>query len=149
MKVIPLTGSKCQSILDLEQAMLALPEADTSGGDLQHYFSEGLYARQLTIPADTVVVSKIHLKGQINFLLKGTLLVVSEQSTQELTAPQVIVSPPGIKRAVHTKTEVVWVTVSATNKTDLKEIEEEIIAKDFDDPRLLAKREEALCLGER
>lgn len=148
MSMIPLTGSNCQAILDLEEKMKKMPGADTSGGDLEHFFSEGLYARQLTIPADTCVVAKIHLKGQINFLMKGSLKVATEEGVQTLTAPQVIVSPPGVKRAVHTITEVVWVTVSATEHTCLEKIEDEIIAKDFNDPRLLAKQE-ALCLGER
>lgn len=147
--MIPYTGSKCGGILALEQYLSKLPGADFSGGQLKHYFAEGLYGRHLTIPADMYVVGKIHLKGQLNFLMKGTIIVATEDGATILEAPQVISSPPGVKRAAYSVTEVEWVTVSASDKTDLGELEEELIAKSFDDPRLIAKVEELKCLGQQ
>lgn len=135
-----------ESILRLEAAMLAMPGADTSDGDVHHHFSDGLYARELRIPADTVLIGHIHLQGQINFLLKGTIRVTTDDGVKTLTAPQIVVTGPGTKRAGYAITDVVWVTVSATNEKDPEIIREQIIAKDFNDPRLIAI-EEALCLG--
>lgn len=136
------------SILRLEQAMLAMTNADTSDGDVHHHFSDGLYARELRIPADTVLIGHIHLQGQINFLMKGTIRVTTDEGVKTLTAPQIVVTGPGTKRAGYAVTDVVWVTVSATNEKDPEEIRKQIIATSFDDPRLIAI-EEALCLGAR
>lgn len=133
-----------ESIMRLQQAMLEMPGADTSDGDVHHHFSDGLYARELRIPADTVLVGHIHLKGQINFLMKGTIRVTTDDGVKTLTAPQIVVTGPGTKRAGYAVTDVVWVTVSATDKTDPEEVRKQIIATDFDDPRLI---EEAVCPG--
>lgn len=133
-------------IMRLEQALMALPGADTSGGDVENYFSEGLHARLLRIPAGGVVVGHIHLKGQINFLTKGTIRVTTDEGVQELTAPQIVVSGPGTKRAGFALTDVEWVTVLATNLTDIDEMKRELLATGFDDPRLVEKLE-VLCPG--
>ncbi|AWD90290.1 hypothetical protein [Dickeya phage Amaethon] len=145
----PFVGPKPTNadILRLEVALMSLPGVDTSGGNVQHYFSDGLYARKLMLPAGSAIVGKIHLNGQINFLMKGTIRVTTDTGVEELTAPQIVVTGPGTKRAGYAITDVEWVTVSATDETDLDKIEDSIIAKSFDDPRLLIKLE-ALCLGE-
>lgn len=145
----PFNGGKCdrESILKLEQALLALPGADTSGGNVEHYFSEGLYARKLTLPAGSAIVGHIHLQGQINFLMKGTIRVTTDEGVEELTAPQIVVSGPGMKRAGYAITETEWVTVVATTETSPETVEETVLAKSFEDPRLITKLE-ALCLLE-
>ena len=45
--------------------------------------------------------------------------------------PLTMVSPAGTKRAVYAKTDVVWTTIHLTNETDLEKIEEETIAKSY------------------
>lgn len=131
----------------LEKFLLTVSGADTTGGNVEHYFAEGLYARKLSLPAGSAIVGKIHLKGQLNFLMKGTIRVTVGNEVKELSAPCIIPSLPGVKRAGFALTNVEWVTVSATTNTDLADIEKELIAKDFNDPRLVTKLE-AICLGE-
>jgi len=144
----PFAGLKpsTSDILRLEEALKSLPGVDISGGDVSHYFSDGLYARKLCIPAGSAIVGKIHLNGQINFLMKGTIRVTTDGGVVEMSAPQIVVTGPGTKRAGYAITDVEWVTVSATEETEVDKVEEAIIAKDFDDPRLIDKLE-ALCLG--
>jgi hypothetical protein len=43
----------------------------------------------------------------------------------------VLVSKAGTKRVVYTQTDTIWTTVHLTEKVDLDEIEDEIIAKDY------------------
>lgn len=147
--VIPFDGSKCDiaSILKLEEALKTIPGADTSGGNVEHYFAEGVYARKLTLLADTVIVGRIHLQSQINFLMKGTIIVSTDDGMKELTAPQIIVTGPGTKRVGWTKTDTEWVTVTGTTcGDDLDAIEAHTVTDDIKDPRLTEKLE-ALCLG--
>jgi hypothetical protein len=68
-----------------------------------------------------------------NFLLKGEVIVVTEDGTEELVGPLSIISKAGTKRALYAKTDLVWTTVHAnpTNTEDLKELEKEIIAPTY------------------
>ena len=45
----------------------------------------------------------------------------------------ILTSPPGTKRVVFAVTDVVWTTVHVTDKTDLGEIEDFVIAKTFEE----------------
>lgn len=103
---------------------------------LKHSFSPGLYVREISIPAGFLLTGKIHRHKHPNFLLKGTVQVITEEGGYELlTGPISIMSPPGTKRALQTKTQVIWVTVhhNPTNTKDLKELEKIVIAESYDD----------------
>ncbi len=99
---------------------------------VQHHFAPGAYGREMTLPAGLVVVGKIHKHAHINVISKGRVQVFTEQEGRlELAAPCTFVSSPGTKRVVHVLEETVWTTVHVTDKTDLAEIEREVIATDF------------------
>jgi len=100
---------------------------------LKHSFAEGLYVREITVPAKILTVTKIHKYSHAAFLLKGEISVLEEGGIKRVKAPGSFITPAGTKRIVYHHTEVVLTTVHATKKTDLKEIEDEIIAKDFDE----------------
>lgn len=122
------------------EAILRLQDAIVYGGldvgpaacPVQHHFAPGAYGREMTIPAGLVVVGKIHKHAHINVISKGRVQVFTEQDgVLELAAPCTFVSSPGTKRVVHVLEETVWTTVHVTDKTDLAEIEREVIATDF------------------
>lgn len=99
---------------------------------VKHHFAPGSYGREMTLPAGLVVVGKIHKHAHINVISKGRVQVFTEQEgVLELAAPCTFVSSPGTKRVVHVLEETVWTTVHVTDKTDLAEIEREVIATDF------------------
>src|SRR5438309_9719753 len=78
---------------------------------VQHYFSQGVYAREITIPADTILTGDIHKFTQLNILSKGRMHVYTEDGIKEVEAPFTVVSPPGTKRIAYTITECVWTTI--------------------------------------
>lgn len=124
-------GGIRKQLYALQEAVGGLPEVDCP---LQHVFAPGAYARTMQIPAGTVIVGKIHKHAHLNILSQGTVLVVTEtEGERQLTGPLTMVSPPGTKRAVHALTDAVWTTVHLTNETDLAKIEQEVIAKDFEE----------------
>ena len=121
-------------------AILRLQDAIISEGrdvgpascPVKHHFAPGSYGREMTLPAGMVVVGKIHKHAHINVISKGRVQVFTEQEgVLELAAPCTFVSSPGTKRVVHVLEETVWTTVHVTDKTDLAEIEREVIATDF------------------
>ncbi len=122
------------NILQLEKNINAfkkengIPDPDCP---LTHTFASGSYARTIFIPKDTLVVGKIHRHDHLNMLMVGRVVVATEEGPRKLEAPQVLVSKAGTKRVVYTYTDTIWTTVHLTEKTDLDEIEDEIIAKDY------------------
>ena len=126
--------------LGRREAILRLQDAIISEGrdvgpascPVKHHFAPGAYGREMTLPAGLVVVGKIHKHAHINVISKGRVQVFTEQDgVLELAAPCTFVSSPGTKRVVHVLEETVWTTVHVTDKTDLAEIEREVIATDF------------------
>lgn len=99
---------------------------------VQHFFAPGSYAREITMPAGLVVVGKIHKHAHVNVISKGRVRVFTEGGgVQDLAAPCTFVSQPGTKRAVLVVEDTVWTTVHVTDKTDLAEIEREVISTEF------------------
>lgn len=126
--------------LGRREAIMRLQDAIISEGldvgpascPVKHHFAPGSYGREMTLPAGLVVVGKIHKHAHINVISKGRVQVFTEQEgVLELAAPCTFVSSPGTKRVVHVLEETVWTTVHVTDKTDLAEIEREVIATDF------------------
>lgn len=118
------------SIQALEDTMLEMPQLAI---EPVHYFAKGLYAREITIPAGTVLSGKIHKEEQINILSKGLITVVTEDGGEQLLrAPCTIVSKPGTKRIAYVHEETVWTTIHATDETDLEKLEQDLIAPSFE-----------------
>lgn len=95
---------------------------------IDHYFSHGVYARAIQIPANTILTGEIHKHENLNILVKGKIKVSIGDEIEIIEAPFIIVSPPGTKRIAHTITECLWVTIHGTFKKNLDEIREEFIA---------------------
>jgi hypothetical protein len=111
----------------IEDEMRKLPPVEIT---YRHFFSDGLYAREMTIPADTVLTGKIHKYQQLNILSKGEISVLTEEGVKRVCAPFTVVSPPGTKRIAYAHTECVWTTIHGTQETDIDLIEKIFTADD-------------------
>lgn len=111
--------------------------------ELEHYFTPKHetygchnYARQLFMPKGISVSGAIHKKAHLTFLMKGTMVIISEDGgRQRLTAPQTFVSPAGIKRAfwIEEDTTLVCVHMTAAGTADdLEEIEDEVLSPTYE-----------------
>ena len=87
-----------EKVVVLEQALRQMPEVCIEIVP-RHYFSPGICAREITIPAGATVVGKIHKYEQLNILSKGDITVLTEEGMRRVQAPFTVVSPPGTKRA--------------------------------------------------
>lgn len=117
----------------LEEALLARPHLDVDALTT-HRFAEGLYSRQLLIPAGHCAVGKIHKREHFTFILSGTVIALTGNGPVEMSAPQVLITKPGTKRAVYAVTDSVWVTVhiNPDNERDLDKLEAMHIAPTFE-----------------
>lgn len=124
-----------ERICDFEKALMGHKDAqfDTEiNKQVTHHFATGVYGREMYIPQGQVIVSKIHKGKTLNIIAYGIISVISaDGGFNTYEAPYVFVSPPMTKRIVIAHTDVMWVTAQGSHKTDVAELEEELIAKDF------------------
>lgn len=134
-----------QRICQLEESMTPLSESydmeEFNEGKIKHHYATGVYGRELFIPAGEVIVSKIHRGKTFNIITKGVISVISETGYHTYHAPHVFVSNPFTKRVVISHEDTIWVTAHGTDKQDLDEIEEEIIANDFSELEQIENKE--------
>ena len=107
---------------------------DSERCPLKHSFSDGIYVREIHIPAGEIIVGKLHKHEHPNFLMKGIVHVFTEGNLLEtLTAPCSMISPAGTKRTLYAETDLIWITVHSnpTNTTNLDRLEAEVIAENF------------------
>ena len=127
-----------EKIMALQEAISQSPECLTEK-ELEdqlntHYFAPGVYGREMLIPAGTVIVGKIHKHAHLNVITQGVIKVVTEFEEVVYEGPRTWISQPGIKRAVYALEDTVWLTVHAnpTDTQDIREIEDAVIAPDFE-----------------
>ena len=127
-------------VLNIEEGISKLDNAVFGNAyPLKHTFSDGIYVRELTMPANTIMTGKIHKHQHPYFILKGTVRVITEEGgVEDFIAPVSMISPKGAKRAFYTLTEVILTTVhlNPTNTQDIDELEEKLVVdtyKQYDD----------------
>ena len=133
--IVPDREAIRKGILEFQEAMTRIPGVklgDCEECPLTHRFADNVYVREIFIPKGTLIVGKIHRHSHPNFLMKGTVSVLTEEGgLQKLTAPLAMISPAATKRVVYAHEDTVWVTVHVTDKRSLDEIEEEVISKSY------------------
>jgi hypothetical protein len=129
-------------VLEFQKTVESCPEAAKTpeeievNNPLKHTFADGMYIREVINRAGQLVVTKIHKQKHPFFLMEGEMNIVTEDGVTHVKAPHYGITQPGTKRIIFAITDCKFVTVHSTDKTDIAEIEEDIIAKDFSDPVL-------------
>ena len=111
----------------LQAEMAKLPQAEL---ETEHFFSPGMYLRRVYRPAGTLIVGKVHKKPHFFLCAKGEIIAWTETGMRKLQAGDVVESQPGTKRVTLAVTDSIGVTVHLTDKTDLDEIEQELVEPD-------------------
>jgi hypothetical protein len=123
-----------EQIERLQMEMSAMPRSElqlaADAMQTEHYFHAGMYARKLTRPAGTLIVGKVHKKDHFFLCAKGEIIAWSEKGMVHLYAGDIIESKPGTKRVTLAVTDAIGITLHKTDKTDLDEIEKEMIESD-------------------
>lgn len=110
-----------------------------------HHFADGLYAREITIRAGTILTGKVHSTEHLNIVSQGRIAVWTEDGMKIVAAPCTLVSRPGTKRVGFALEDTVWTTIHANpnNLTDLAALELALI----DPAQPAITTEEPACLG--
>lgn len=124
---LPFGGTPEQAIARLESAMR---QFDLLEIEPVHYFAEGSYAREVTLPAGSLLISHTHLTRHVCICSKGAITVFqTDNGTRLIRAPFTFVSEPGCQRVGYVHEETVWTTFHATDTTDIEEIEKVLYFK--------------------
>jgi hypothetical protein len=145
IEVIPDVPTRAE-ISRLETHMLSMPQLEIQA---THHFAKGLYAREIFIPAGTLLTGKVHKCEHLNIVSKGRIQVWTEDGMKEVCAPFTLVSRPGTKRVGLAIEDTVWTTIHATGlgfsevtPAALADLENELI-----DPATGISNEVQICLG--
>ena len=129
-------------ILDVQKFMVEHADYEPV---MNHYFSKNVYAREMNMIKGSIIVGKIHKFENLCILSKGKALVISHEGKKIVEAPCTFVASPGAKRIIVALEDLTWTNVHGTSETDLAKIEEEFIAKDFNE---VLTNQEIELLGE-
>lgn len=130
-------------VSELAEQLKTLPQEELP---VQHEFLDGVYMRTVFMKADTIVIGKIHKQEHVAIISKGRATVLTEHGVLEIEAPFIFKSPPGARRALRIHEDMVWTTVHRSDHQDLEKLEEQLIAKDFDDPILVELEQQARAI---
>jgi len=76
----------------------------------------GMYARKLTIPADTILTGRVHKQDYINVMVSGDIAVTVGDEVKRLKAFELIPGEAGQKRVGYTFAETVWLTIDPVER---------------------------------
>lgn len=108
-------------ILQLKEESLKLPQVEIP---VFNYFSDGVYAREMRVPAGTTITGKIHKYSTVDVLLEGEIVVVDDSGIPKLlSAPMIFESKPGLSKAGHVLKDVRWVTIHGTRGDDSQDVD--------------------------
>ena len=101
---------------ELEQEMLHYVQADCP---VTHRFSNGIYVREVFMPAGAFIIGHWHNEEHLNIMLCGKLNMVNEQGEHvEISAPFMTTAPAGRKMA-HIIEDTIWCNIYATEEQDI------------------------------
>ena len=94
------------AVVRFEDAVRKLPQFECP---LTHYFVDGLYVREIFIPAGVVLVGYIHRQACVTTISKGAIVIADgEHAPVVLRAPFTCAVPPGTKKAGFALEDTIW-----------------------------------------
>ena len=112
MNVVANRISSIQALVDVVSEM---PQIEPP---VKHNFSKGVYAREIFMPKDSLVVGKIHKTRHLNIISTGSCTVITPTRKLFIQAPFTFESLEGEQKVVYMHEDVVWTTIHLTDETD-------------------------------
>lgn len=111
----------------LQAEMVKMPQLELQ---TEHFFVPGMYCRRVYRPAGTLIVGKVHKHPHFFLCAKGEIIAWTESGMRKLQAGDVVECQPGTKRVTLATQDSIGVTIHKTEKTDLDDIETELVEPD-------------------
>lgn len=118
-----------ESVTLAEDFLIKLPQLPM---EVVHHFSPGIYARELRIPAGTVLIGKVH-KTEHLCTLSGDIEIMSEDGGGRFTGYHTFLSKPGVKRIGLARASTVFTTFHSTSETDTDKLEDILTVNTYEE----------------
>lgn len=80
---------------------------------LEHYFSDGVYIRQITMPGGSFVQGAKHLTRHLNVVVSGEVMLFDPDTNEikVIKGPCTFESEPGVQKTLYIHSDTVWQTI--------------------------------------
>lgn len=115
--------------LDLFKIETILKEFPQTEIPILHEFMGGIYTRSIFVPEGTLIIGKRHRYESCNLLLVGEMSIYmgEDMPVKRIKGPLFFKSEPGTKKMAYCHSDVIFINLHPTDKTDVDEIENEFI----------------------
>ena len=101
---------------------------------VKHYIHGGMYAREITIPKDTVLTGDIYKFDHFDLMISGDITVSTDTGeTKRIKGYNLFNGLSGKKRAGYAHEDTTWVTFHAVTGEDGDQIQKLITARNFEE----------------
>lgn len=104
---------------------------------VSHHFSDGLYAKEMTLAKGYMATSHSHKYSHLSILAKGEVCIRVDDEVTYYSAPCCIEIKAEALHQIIAFSDVTWYCCHATNETDINKIDE-VLIKECDE-----------CLGQQ
>lgn len=94
---------------------------------IEHHFSDGVYAKEMRIPAHHYVVKHVHDYNHISILAEGSVVVEVGNTVSMYSAPCCVQIPKGTKHTIRALSDAVWYCIHATDEKDPERVDQVLI----------------------
>lgn len=124
-----ITKSNLEKVEHLESYLKTLPQVDLQ---TTHLLSGGMYARTIIIPAGTAMSGATHKFDHLDVMQGDVSFTLGDGTVKRLTGHHVLATKAGAKRVGYIHADTIWTTICATDLTDIKAIEDELVVESAD-----------------
>lgn len=96
----------------------------------KHHFSDGVYAKEMHLPAGGYAKSHKHAYTHLSILAEGNVIVTVDGEDCIYDAPVCIEIQAGKEHEIHAVTNSTWFCIHATDVCDPNKVDEVLIAHD-------------------
>jgi hypothetical protein len=115
-----------QGVVNSIDELTVCIQAKVDSGELQgaetpltHYHTKDLYGRRIIVPAGCFFTTRVHKTDHISVAFRGHITMLNaEGESQEVTAPDMFVTPAGTHRVVYVHEEVEFATIHHCEEQD-------------------------------
>lgn len=101
-------GERCDRF---EAFCARLPDGVDPGCVLRHAFCDGMYVREFTMPAGSIILSRIHRFEHVFVIRTGAVRVITHDADKEYVAGDMGITLPGTQRILLNHQQTTWVTI--------------------------------------
>jgi hypothetical protein len=108
-----------ESAQEFENELLKYEQIDLN---VKHFYINGMYAREITIPKGAMITSRVHAYGYVDIMISGDITIITDAGKSSYSGYNLFEGFAGKKRVGLAHTEVKWITIhNVPNRDDASE----------------------------